>query len=177
MKNTILIIICLFLVSACSEVPRTPGNNPQKTNYTTFKFEEKPDTDVFDAYASWCNASSSGETALVGADPKNYNRRLFVLNDKPARIFVDHGHSTASFMLMHAGGLVKVLTSDNLPTCLSNMVSFQASPDGLSFRYDNRRDISFDVYVQELPSGIQIALDLPSGGAHGLSVVRCETCK
>ena len=100
-----------------------------------------------------------------------------MLDNTPARIVVDYGHMSAAFMLWKQGDAVEILTSSNLPACLSNKDNFQISPDGLTFRYDNHRDISFDASMQELAGGLQIAIDLLEGGEHGIAVVRCPECK
>jgi len=113
----------------------------------------------------------------VGADPKNFFRRLFALSNIPSLVTVDYGHLSATFMLHPKGNEVAILTSDNLPACLSNKANFFLAPDGLSFEYNNKRDIQFIVYLQSLPNGMQIALDLPKDAGHGLGVVRCAACK
>lgn len=126
--------------------------------------------------ANWC-AGGFDEVALVGADPKNFFRRLFALSNIPSLVTVDYGHLSATFMLHPKGNEVAILTSDNLPACLSNKANFFLAPDGLSFEYNNKRDIQFIVYLQSLPNGMQIALDLPKDAGHGLGVVRCAACK
>ncbi len=125
---------------------------------------------------NWCNLHFR-EAALINADPKNYNRRLFALSDIPSRVVVFYGQFSAVFILYKVGNQVDIYTSDNLPGCLSNKANFQLFPDGLSFHYDNKSGISIDVYLQEFPSGVQIAVDLPPGGSHGITVHRCEACK
>ncbi|MFN0033453.1 MAG: hypothetical protein ACKVUS_00215 [Saprospiraceae bacterium] len=159
---------------ACSQ-PNN-GNPKNKPDYMVFQFsKEMASTDMRDP-ANWC-AARFGESVLISAAPDNYNRRLFALSDIPNRIQMDLGHAAASFMLCKVGDHVDIYTSDNLPACLSNKANFQISPEGTSFRYDNKKAIQFDVHLQELPNGLQIALDLPPGGGLGMSVVRCETCK
>lgn len=175
MKYLMLLLssACFF---ACKETPKNTETAPKNEAYTTFKFSNEIATmDVRDPN-NWCNANF-GEAALIGADPKNYHRRLFALSDIPVRVIIDHGHQSAAFMLYYRGNQVEIFTSDNMPACLSNKTNFQISPEGIAFRYDNKMDISCDVYLQALPNGLQIALDLPASGGHGLSVVRCEACK
>ena len=173
------LLLCLTFVAllSCNQAPSGGGQNAAKNQkYLTFTYSKDVATmDVRDP-GNWCNANF-GEAALINADPKNYHRRLFALSDVPTRIAVDFGHLSAFFMLYLRGEQVEIYTSDNLPACLSNKTYFQINPEGTAFRYDNKKDISFDVYLQELPSGVQIALDLPTTGGHGLSVVRCEGCK
>lgn len=172
----LLLSLSLLGFLACSPTPQSATNQPKNQKYVTFEFSKDIATmDVRDP-DNWCKGNF-GESALIGADPKNFHRRLFALSDIPTKIVVDLGHQSTAFMLSKSGDHVEIYTSDNQPACLSNKANFQISPDGLSFRYDNKRDMKFDVYVQELSSGIQIALDLPQVGTYGLNVVRCESCK
>lgn len=172
--------IWLFLLAfgafACGQNPQKIDNQRTDANYLRFQFSQRMASTAMADASNWC-AAGFGETALIGADPKNYFRRLFALSDIPCRVIVDYGNISAALMLHKTDKGVEVLTSENLPACLSNRANFQISPEGTSFRYDNKREISFDVYLQELSSGIQIALDLPTNGGYGMSVVRCEGCK
>ncbi|MBC7775282.1 MAG: hypothetical protein H7246_07575 [Phycisphaerae bacterium] len=161
---------------ACSESPKNAGGTPKNESYATFEFSREPAVMDMRDPSNWC-AANLGEAALINADPKNFYRRLFAFGDVPLRVVIDLGHQSAAFMLYKSGNHVAICTSDNFPTCLSNKANFQISPDGISFRYDNKRDISCDVYLQTLPNGLQIALDLPLNGGHGLAVVRCDACK
>ncbi len=126
--------------------------------------------------ANWCMAQF-GEAVMINADPKNFYHRLIALNENPIKLVVDFGHLAAAFMLCKVGDQVEIYTSDNLPGCLSNRKNFQLSPDGSSFRYDNLKEINFDVYFHELPSGVQIEIDLPANGNLGIAGVQCPTCK
>lgn len=125
---------------------------------------------------NWC-AASLGDAALISADPKNFNRRLFALGEVPCKVAVEVGHFSAIFMLAKTGNQVDLYTSDNLPACLSNKSNFQISPDGISFRYDNKKGLNFDVYLHDMPNGWQITIDLPPNSGYGLTAVRCEACK
>ena len=168
--------LAILAFLACTPTPNSAGSQPKNQKYLTFEFSKDIATmDVRDPN-NWC-IGNFGEAALVSADPKNFHRRLFALSDIPTKIVVDLGHQSTALMLYKSGDHVEIYTGDNQPACLSNKASFQRSPDGLSFRYDNKRDMNFDVYLQEMPSGIQIALDLPKIGSYGLTVVRCESCK
>lgn len=172
----LFLLLALAGFVACSHAPKNVDTAQKNEGYTTFKYSnEIATTDVRDP-DNLCNANF-GEAALISADPKNYYRRLFALSDIPVRVIIDYGHQSAAFMLYNRGNQVEIYTSDNMPACLSNKANFQISPEGIAFRYDNKRDISCDVYLQALPNGLQIALDLPVNGGHGLSVVRCEACK
>jgi len=171
-----LLILATASFFACTQAPKNTGNASKNESYLTFKFSTEPaNMDVRDPN-NWCNAKL-GEAALISADPKNYHRRLFALSDIPSRVIVDFGHQSATFMLYKRGRQVEIYSSDNLPACLSNKANFQLSPDGISFLYNNKMDIHFNVYLQELPNGLQIALDLPPDGGLGMTVLRCEACK
>ncbi len=172
----------LFGLTSCQQTPAGSADEKKsgattKSGYT-FDFSPRKFGADFKDPANWCNIPL-GEAALISADPQKYQRRLFALGEVPIRIIIDYGHqtATAAFMLQKEGNKVHLFTSDNLPTCLSGGTSFRINDDGLSFRYDNSRNIHFDVYLQELPGGIQIALELPEGGNHGLAVLRCDACK
>ena len=173
MKNVLTVFSLVFGLFACQNAPK-PADKPAV--YTRFKFSEKAGVVGKNDPADWCNGHY-GEAAPISADPKRIAHRIFVLDNTPARIVVDYGHMSAAFMLWKQGDAVEILTSSNLPACLSNKDNFQISPDGLTFRYDNHRDISFDASMQELAGGLQIAIDLPEGGEHGIAVVRCPECK
>lgn len=168
--------IVLLTVLSCGQSPKEGGGVAKNQSYLTFKYSEKATTMSIQDPGNWC-AASFGEAALISADPNNFHRRLFALSNIPLKVVVDLGHQAAGFMLYKTGDHVEIFTSDNLPACLSNKKNFQLSPEGTSFRYDNKMDVQFDVYLQELPNGVQIALDLPPNGGHGLAVVRCESCK
>ncbi len=172
----LLLPLAILGFLACAPTPDGAGSQPKNQKYVTFEFSKDIATmDVRDP-GNWC-IGNFGESALISADPKNFHRRLFALSDIPTKIVVELGHQSTALMLSKTGEKVEIYTSDNQPACLSNKANFQVSPDGLSFRYDNKRDMKFDVYLQELSSGIQIALDLPQVGNYGLNVVRCESCK
>ena len=171
------LLLSMLLASffACSNA--TPSKNSGKAqNYLTFKFSEKPSAIDINDPNNWC-AAHFGEAALISADPKNFYHRIFALSNIPSKIVIDYGHLAAAFMLNRVGDHVEIYTSDNLPACLSNKANFQIAPEGTSFRYNNNKEIYFDVYLEELPNGLQIAIDLPPNGGHGIAVVRCETCK
>ena len=175
MKYLLLSFSVLFFCT-CSQTPKEAGAVQKSGKYLSFKYSAKTSSmDVKDP-ANWC-AAQFGEAAMISADPKNFYRRLIAISNIPTRIMVDLGHQAAMFMVYNTGDQVEILTSDNLPACLSNKANFQLAPDGLSFQYNNKMDIQFSVYLQELPNGAQIAIDLPPGGGHGLAAVRCETCK
>lgn len=170
-----IILFALWGFFACSESPKPAGNTQNNEQYPTFSFSNEPAVMDMRDPANWCNVTLR-EAALVNADPKNFNRRVFVLDDAPYRVVLDHGHQSAALMLSKQGNEVLVYTSDNFPICLSNKVNFQISPERISLRYDNKRDISFDVSLQKIPGGIQIIIDLPTNKTLGLSVHRCEAC-
>ncbi len=172
----LLLSLAILGFLACSPTPNSVGNQPKNQKQLMFEFSKDIGTmDVRDP-GNWC-IGNFGESALISADPKNFHRRLFALSDIPTKIVVELSHQSTALMLYKSGDHVEIYTSDNQPACLSNKANFQLNPDGLSFRYDNKRDMNFDVYLQELSSGIQIALDLPQVGNYGLNVVRCESCK
>lgn len=170
------IISPFFLLLACQS-PSEPGNTASNTNsglkfvFSNTKFSGDPKDP-----GNWCMARQGG-AALVSADPNNFYRRLFALGPVPSRVVVSYGNMSAAFMLHKIGNEVHIYTGENLPICLSVKSSFQLSPGGQSFRYDNKREISFDVHLQELPGGTQIALDLPVNGGHGMTVFSCEGCQ
>jgi hypothetical protein len=172
----LLLFLSIASFFACSNAPQNVGGSPKNEGYATFQFSNKPPVMDLHDPSNWCNANL-GEAALISADPKNFNRRLFTLGDVPLRVVLDHGHQSAAFMLHKLGNIVTIYSSDNFPTCLSNKANFQISPDGISLRYDNKREIRCDVYLQSLPNGLQIALDLPPEGNLGLAVLRCDACK
>jgi len=172
----LLFVLSITGFCACSQAPNNTGKASKNEGYPTFKFSNEPaNMDVRDPN-NWCNAKL-GEAALISADPKNYHRRLFALSDIPCRVIIDFGHQSAAFMLYKRGKQVEIYTSDNLPTCLSNKANFQLSPEGMNFQYNNKMDINFNVYLQELSNGLQIALDLPPDGGLGMAVLLCEACK
>lgn len=125
---------------------------------------------------NWC-AASFGEVALISADPQNFNRRMFALGEVPCKVVVETGHFSAFFMLAKSGNQVELYTSDNLPACLSSKANFNISPEGISFRYDNKKGINFDVHLHDMPNGWQITIDLPPNSGYGITAIRCETCK
>jgi hypothetical protein len=168
--------LAFFVFFACSQAPTEFGGRQKNQKPLVFQFSNKIATMDPKDPTNWCNAKY-GQAVLISADPKNFHRRLFALGDLPIRVIIDTGHQTAAFMMYKQGNQIEISTSDNLPMCLSNKAGFQLSSDGLSFRYNNKRDISFDVYMQELTNGTQIALDLPPSGSHGMTVIPCKTCK
>lgn len=171
-------IFPFVLLLACQNVSEQNNTASPKSNASGLKFvfsDTRFSGDLKDP-GNWCNARHGG-AALVSADPNNFYRRLFALGTIPSRVVVDYGNMSAAFMLYKIGNEVHIYTGENLPVCLSVKSSFQLSPGGQSFRYDNKREISFDVYLQEMPGGIQIALDLPVNGGHGLTVFQCEECQ
>lgn len=173
------LLFLLFLLSqlACNQSTPNTGTSPAKNgNYQRFQFSKRTATQDMNDPANWC-AGRYSEAALISADPKNFHRRLFALGDIPLRVVVEGGKLSSTFMLEPKGDHVEILTSENQPACLSNKANLQLSPDGLSFHYDNKMQIIFDVYLQELPSGIQLALDFPPNYTYGLTAYRCETCK
>ncbi len=171
----LLSVLALTGFFACTNSPQNQ-NVGKAQHYTIFQFSGKPSASDMRDPGNWC-AAYFGEAVLVGAAPQNFYRRLFALGDIPSKVVVDFGHMAASFMLNKVGDRVEIFTSDNLPACLSNKSNFQISPEGTSFRYDNKREISFDVYLEELPNGLQIAIDLPPNGSLGIVANRCEACK
>jgi hypothetical protein len=169
----LLLPVCWFL--SCTQSPQNTGNKQTKADYLTFKYSQHTATMDMRDPSNWCTASF-GEAAFISGDPKNYNRRVLALSNIPTRVIIDYGKMSAGFILHHTGNHVEVFTSENLPACLSNKANFQISPEGTEFRYDNKKDINFDVYLQELSNGIQIAIDFPPGGSYGISAYRCTTC-
>lgn len=173
MKNLIVVFGLFLGLFSCSETPKAAD---KASVYTRFKFSDKASAMGKNDPADWCNGHY-GEAAPISADPKRISHRIFVLDETPSRIVVDYGHMSAAFMLWKHNGAIDIFTSDNLPACLSNKSNFQIAPDGLTFRYDNHRDISFDASLQEISGGIQVGIDLPENGGHGIAVVRCPECK
>ncbi|MFN0175299.1 MAG: hypothetical protein ACKVU0_11670 [Saprospiraceae bacterium] len=172
----LLLFFVTTIFCTCTQPPKEASKAPINVNYATFKFSEKPPATDGTDLANWC-VNMFGIPALISADPKNYNRRLFAVGDVPTRVVVYYKQLSAVFVLYKVGNHVEVYTSDNLPGCLSNRTNLQISPEGVLLRYNNKAGIDIDVHLQEFPSGIQIALDLPPGGNHGLTVHRCETCR
>ncbi|MFN0213415.1 MAG: hypothetical protein ACKVT2_04100 [Saprospiraceae bacterium] len=175
MKYLLLVLTFAFFF-ACKDSPKNPGNPAKNENYAVFSFSKEPPTMDMRDPENWC-ATSSGEAALISADPQNFNRRLFALGDVPLKVIVDYGNQSAAFMLHKKGNQVELYTSNNFPGCLSNMANFQISPEGISFHYNNKKEVNFDVLLQVLPNGMQIALDLSADAGFGLSVFRCDACK
>lgn len=169
----LLLLICLGF--SCTQSPQNVVNQPTNANYLTFKYSQHTSTMDMRDPSNWC-AANFGESAFINGDPKNYNRRVLALSNIPTRIVIDFGKMAAGFILHHSGNHVEVFTSENLPACLSNKSNFQLSPEGTSFRYDNRQGVNVDVYLQELSNGIQIAIDFPVGGNYGISAYRCTSC-
>jgi len=165
----------IFGIFSCADSPGNVAGKPKSQQYATFKFSEKPGVISKSDPSNWCNATF-GESVMISADPKNFSRRLFLLGDKPCRVAIDYSHQTASFILRKSGDGVEILTSDNLPTCLSNKANFQISPERTSFLYNNKMNINIEIQLQELPNGLQIALNFPADSGHGLTVVPCESC-
>lgn len=168
----------LVLLLACQNAPQqnTAAVSQAGTSGSKFVFSDTRFSGDPKDPGNWCMARQGG-AALVSADPNNYYRRLFALGSAPSRVVIDYGNMSAAFMLYKIGNDVHIYTGENLPICLSVKSSFQLSPGGQSFRYDNKREISFDVHLQELPGGTQIALDLPVNGGHGMTVFQCEGCQ
>jgi hypothetical protein len=175
MKHLLFSLVLLGIVS-CADSPKTAHDQTKNQQYTTFQFSQRPaPVDQKDA-SNWC-AANFGAASLIGADPKNFNRRLFALSAAATRIAVSYGHQQAVFILLKSGDHVEIFTSDNFPNCLSNKANFQISPERTSFIYNNKRDINIEIHLQELANGMQIALDLPPDSGHGLTVDSCEFCK
>lgn len=177
MKYLLLTLVFAGLL-ACSgsSQPGSSQAGASQGHSTTIQFSTRPSTMSMNDPANWC-AAQFGEAALISADPQHFYHRKFALSDIPCKVVVDLGHQSAAFMLAKVGDHVELLTSDNLPACLSNKANFQLSPEGTSFRYDNHREVVFDAYLQELPNGLQVEIDLPDNGGHGISAARCVTCK
>ncbi len=174
MKHLLFILLLTSLIACSGSSPN--GAKPAATHYLTFQFSSKPSALNISDPGNWC-AANFGEAAMISADPKNIFHKMITLSDIPTKVVVDYGHLSAAFMLSKVGDHVEILTSDNLPACLSNKNNFQIYPEGTSFRYDNKREIKFDVHLEELPNGLQISIDLPLNGGHGIAAVRCPTCK
>lgn len=171
-----LIFFSFVTLVSCTNSPKQSGKDVSPSSSLAFDFSAAAPATLMGDPKNWC-AGSFSEAVFITAAPENSDRRLFALSNVPNRVAVDNGHLTASFMLLQSGNKVEILTSDNLPVCLSNRANFQIAPDGASFRYNNGRELHFDVYLQELPNGIQIAVDLPSGAGLGIGVARCPDCK
>lgn len=172
------LFFAFFIASflACSQAPKNAESQQKSTAGVAFVFSKDPMVMDMRDPANWCVAHFA-ENALVNADPNNSKRRYFAMDNQPHKVVVDYLHFTASFILQRVGQQVEVFTSDNYPACLSNKANFFINPDGSSFRYDNKKHISFDVMLQEFPNGLQVSLDLPPDSGFGMLVNRCENCK
>lgn len=171
-----LIILAIMVLGGCQQAPKQASPASKQNSFTTFKFGARTAALNAKDLSNWC-ATQYGNALLVSADPENFYRRLFMLSEVPTKVIIDYGHQTASFMLHRQGNQIEIFTSDNFPACLSNRANFQITPEGTAFRYDNKREVSCDVYAKTTADGTQIVLDLPSKGGHGLSVVPCLNCQ
>lgn len=164
-----------FGILSCGS-PTGSENTPNTSTGTRMEFSQRVGgTNVADP-SNWC-AGAFGEAVLISPDPKNSQRRMFALSNIPNRVIVETGHFSAMFMLRSTGKNVEILTGENMPACLSTRNNFTLAADGKSFHYDNKKGVSFDLHLQELPNGLQAAIDLPEESSLGLTAARCETCK
>lgn len=164
-----------FGILSCGS-PSGGESSPNNSIGTRLEFSQRVGgTNVADP-SNWC-AGAFGEAVLISAAPNNSRRRMFALSNVPNRIIVETGHFSAMFMLYANGKHVEILTGENMPACLSSKNNFALAADGQSFHYDNKQGVSFDLHLQELPNGLQVAIDLPKEDNLGLTAARCEACK
>ncbi|MDX1910894.1 MAG: hypothetical protein SFV22_05380 [Saprospiraceae bacterium] len=177
MKQVIflLAVICL---TACRQGTKNTAAAPEAetTAGPYFVFSKRPMIMELRDPDNWC-AARFAENAVVNADPKNTNLRYFAIDGQPHKIVFDYGHYTAAFALQRNGNQVEVITSDNYPACFSNRANFTLLPDNKRLLYDNKKDIHFEVGLQDLPNGLQVNILLPADLTYGMLVNRCETCK
>lgn len=177
MKQLLVMIISIALLGCKQSSKNTAADAQGGTNAGTyFTFSKRPMVQDMRDPSNWC-AARFAENAVVNADPKNTNLRYFAMDDQPHKVVLDYGHFSAAFALLKKGNQVEIMTSDNYPSCLSNKTNFSLQPDGKSFYYNNKKDIHFEVMLQDLPNGLQINILLPSDLTYGMLVNRCETCK
>lgn len=164
-----------FGILSCNS-PSVSENRTKNSGGARLEFSQRVGgTNVADP-TNWC-AGAFGEAVLISPDPTNSRRRMFALSNIPNRVIVETGHFSAMFMLHAIGENVEILTGENMPACLSTRNNFTLAADGKSFHYDNKKGVSFDLHLQVLPNGLQVAIDLPEGSSLGLTAARCETCK
>jgi hypothetical protein len=175
---TRLFLLSLFLLEIACNSSNPPSTEQPKSEDggITFKFDSRQFPGAVRDPGNWCFIPK-GDAALINADAQNYSRRFFALGTVPCQVIVERGNMSASFILQQIGNEVMLLTAQNLPTCLSATANFQISSKGSSFTYDNKRDLSFQVFLNVLPGGTQIVVELPANSGLGLTAIRCDDCK
>lgn len=107
---------------------------------------------------------------VLNADPKDFNRRIFNFGNGPYKITVRMGNIVAAFVLQRAGKQVEIFTSRNYPECLSNQNNFTLLPGTNSFRYDNQKEIRFNVELTNGASSPAVVIDMGKDSPYGIEV-------
>lgn len=182
MRVFILFILAAVILSCNSSDSRQnkPGQNQSAqvaADAVTFQFSRAETVPLFQEEGNWCKGSFA-EAVAISADPANYNRRFFRLDNGIFLVGVDDGGPVSSFMARSAGEKkIELFTSKNFPECLSNLANFTLSPDAATIAYDNKKKIRYGMDAQRDAGGLILFFDFPPGSQYGLSVHRCAGCK
>lgn len=175
-----LFLFLLFgaMFNACRQ-PAKPGDEqpaPIAADAVTFQFSRAEMVPVLEKEGNWCRRSYA-EAIMISADPANFNRRYFRLDNGIFKINVRLGSTVSAFFLRRAGEKkVEVFTSKNFPECLSSTGNFTLNPDATMISCDNKKHIHYTVDARQDSAGLLLFIGLPTDAQYGLTVHRCSGC-
>ncbi len=179
-----IFFLLLSLFCACADsAEKQEGKPPAEpgriaaNGAVTFQFSTAAAIPVLEKKGNWCR-SSFPDAVLINADPANFNRRFFRIDQGVYKVGIQLGTTIGTFMLRDAGRKkIDLFTSKNFPECLSSLGNFTLSADASEVTYDNRHYIHFTVDVQQDAGGLVVFLEFPPGSEYGMSVHRCADCR
>lgn len=170
--------LCLLLFAACltacgssSDPAATPSTAPEYRG-PRFQFSTAPRTVVYDDDPNPCHQKFSEALAFF-PDPANSKRRYFGLGEGLHKVAINSKGTTAFFWLQRKNDTtVEVMTSDQLPECLSNRAHFTLDGSGSRFRFNNEQFLDFDVSAEQAGAVLRIWVEMPLDKAYGMSAWR-----
>jgi hypothetical protein len=169
------IFLCIVFLAACGPSPDSvpaASSRPSTPTALHFQFSQAPRTVTYEGEPNPCHQKFSEALAFF-PDPANSKRRYFALGEGLHKVAVQEKGTVAFFWIQRKGDLtVEVLTSDQLPQCLSNRAHFTLDASGGRFRFNNGQFLDFDVSAEQAGGVLRIWLEMPLDKAYGMSAWR-----
>lgn len=157
-----------MLLPGCSGGGQTSATSGAG-NSGVFFFSSQPPQNSSKGLPEWCRGQFPNPVVL-NAEPDNFNRRIFSFGNGPYKVTVSFGNIVAAFVLQRVGGQVEIFTSKSFPECLSNEGNFTIHNETSSFKYDNLKDIHFNVELVNAAGVPSIVIDMGKDAPYGIEV-------
>lgn len=162
-----------FLAACGQQQPSTSVSTaPTPPSGLHFQFSKTPRILPDEDAPNPCHQKFSEALAFF-PDPANSKRRYFGLGEGLHKVAINSKGTTAFFWLQRKNDTtVEVMTSDQLPECLSNRAHFTLDGSGSRFRFNNEQFLDFDILAEQAGAVLRIWVEMPLDRAYGMSAWR-----